>query len=170
MLEFPIFLWLNQTACHDPDENLCVFIHRADTLMECISPPNISPSRRHTKEHHQDHSLFLTESRCLCGAAPLFVEKALSCARLLNAICDLNLLEARWIREEVRVENRSEEKEEPQGALRTFREWEPDKKILLLSLSPGFFSRWQAPHYSSVDGRLAHKAFRNQSAMLLNSY
>lgn len=32
------------------------------------------------------------------------------------------------------------------------------------------FSRWQASHCNSVDGRLAHLAFRNQSAMLLNSY
>lgn len=33
-----------------------------------------------------------------------FCRDVCACMRLLNAICDLNLLEARWIREEVRVE------------------------------------------------------------------
>lgn len=86
---------------------------------ENVFIPHTSLSHQLTKELQQDCSLFPTESRGLCEATPLFIEKHFSHARLLNAVCVLRLQGARRIREEVKAERRSEELEEPQGALRT---------------------------------------------------
>lgn len=115
---------VNQTQCCNPKEP------------EWISP-RASLSRL-TKEHHRDHSLFLVESRGLCGAVLPFVEERFpvqGCWMLsVTLTCErLDESEKRWgLRTDLR---RRRSRRVRSGLL----EWEPHTKILLISQSWVFF-------------------------------
>lgn len=82
---------------------------------------------------------------------------------LLNAVCVLKLQVARRHREEVEAESRSGCWKGSEVSPRTF------QNFLQLLYKLMLFTRRQAPHCNSLDGRLSHLAFRNQSAILPNT-
>lgn len=115
-----------------------VFLYTEQAYRWNFTSPHTSLTQQLTKEHHQDHSLFLTESRGLCGAVPPFVQKGFAVQSCWMPSVSLDCKrpgesERRW---GLRTDLRSRRSHREDSGVRL--EWEPHKKFSSSHVLLGF--------------------------------